>query len=132
MVTSGIGRPGVQGQNCVTQTVFFPGDEIVFRAVVADGPTGRPLGPADIQRLGLRVTVTLSDGTTLPLHFISQPPNAPVHMTYWAVRTRIAPDHPTGTLAWKLAVTHGAGHTTAFTPLGAAAGTPVVARVPAS
>lgn len=128
VVTSGIGRPGVQGVNCVNQTVFFPGDDVVFRAVIADGPTGRPLTPADVQRLGLKVAVALSDGKTVPLALGSHPPppNAPVHKVYWAARTPIAADHPTGTLTWTLTVTDNKGHTTTFAPMGQDAGIAVL------
>jgi hypothetical protein len=60
-VTAGVGRPGVQGAVCVNQTVFFPGDVIVFRAVVADGPTGNVLSTADIARLGVVSAVAADD-----------------------------------------------------------------------
>jgi hypothetical protein len=128
VVTSGIGRPGVQGANCVTQTVFFPGDSIVFRAVVADGPTGTPLGTADIARLGLVGAVTLSDGTKIPMSLKSHPPppNAPAHNTYWSGSTRIPVDHPTGTLKWTMTLTDKAGHTVTFAPMGQANGETVL------
>lgn len=120
VVTSGLGRPGVQGANCVTQTVFFPGDVIVFRAVIADGPSGTPLSSADVARLGVVATVALSDGSkvTMGLKSHPPPPNAPAHNTYWSGSIRTAPDHPTGTLKWTLAVTDKAGHNVAFAPMG--------------
>jgi hypothetical protein len=128
VVTSGIGRPGVQGVNCVDQSVFFPGDDVVFRAVIADGATGKPLSPEDVQRLGVQAVVTLSDGTKVPLRLGSHPPppNAPVHKIYWAARTPIAADHPTGTLTWTVSVTDKAGHSTTFAPMGQDAGIAVL------
>lgn len=120
VVTSGVGRPGVQGLNCVTQTVFFPGDAIVFRAVIADGPTGTPLTAADVARLGLVAAVSLSDGSKVPLKlgFHPPPPNAPAHNTYWSGSIRMPADHPTGTLKWTLTVTDNKGHSVAFVPMG--------------
>jgi hypothetical protein len=136
VVTSGIGKPGVQGVNCVAQSVFYPGDTIVFRAVIADGTTGTVLGTADIARLGLQAVVNVSDGTKVPLHFTSHPPpvNAPVHRTYWAASMRTGADHPTGTLKWTLVVTDKNGHTVTFSPLGQDNGAAVlelVQRAPA-
>jgi hypothetical protein len=120
VVTAGIGRPGVQGALCVNQTVFFPGDTIVFRAVIADGPNGTPLGTADVARLGVQAVVSLSDGSKVPLRLGSHPPppNAPSHSTFWSGSIRTAADHPTGTLKWTLTVTDKAGHSVAFTPMG--------------
>lgn len=127
-VTEGSGPPGIQGANCVNQSVFFPGDVIIFRAVITDGPTGKPLMAADAQQRGLKAVVTLSDGTTVPLRIGPHPPfpNAPVHATYWAAGTHIAPTHPTGTLKWTLLVTDAAGHSTSFTPPGQDAGAAVL------
>jgi hypothetical protein len=120
VVTSGVGRPGVQGAPCVTQTVFFPGDTIVFRAIVADGPTGTPLSSADIARLGVVGVVTLSDGSKVNMALKSHPPppNAPAHNTYWSGSIGIPVSHPTGTLKWTFTVTDKAGHTVNFAPMG--------------
>jgi|GEM_PF-1501427 hypothetical protein len=128
VVTSGVGRPGVQGVPCVAQSVFFPGDTIVFRAVIADGPSGTPLSSADIERLGVQAVVTLSDGSRVPLKFESHPPvpNAPVHRSYWAGALHTAPDHPTGTLKWTLNITDKAGHHVTFVPLGQDVGAAVL------
>jgi hypothetical protein len=128
VVTSGVGRPGVQGVGCVSQSVFFPGDTIIFRAVIADGASGTPLSVADVARLGLVATVSLSDGTKVPLHLGSHPPPAvaPAHGTYWAASLSTRSDHPTGTLKWTLTVTDNAGHTVIFEPLGQANGASVL------
>lgn len=119
VITSGEAS-GLQGVGCVSQTVFFPGDAIVFRAVIADGPSGTPLSAADVARLGVVATVTLSDGskTTLRLGTHPPPPQAPVHSTYWSGAIKTAPDHPTGTLKWTLTVTDQAGAKVTFEPMG--------------
>lgn len=128
VVTSGIGMPGVQGALCVNQEVFFPGDTIVWRAVIADGPTGTPLTAADVARLGLVATVSLSDGKKLPLRLGTHPPppNLPVHSTFWSTSLPISRDHPTGTLKWRLTVTDKAGHSVTFEPIGQADGSTVL------
>jgi hypothetical protein len=128
VVTSGAGRPGVQGALCVTQTVFFPGDLIVFRSVIADGPTGTPLTAADVARLGLTAVVSLSDGSKVPLRLGTHPPppNAPLHSTFWSGSLSTKGDHPTGTLKWTLTVSDKAGNTTTFEPMGQAEGSTVL------
>ena len=119
VITSGEAS-GLQGVGCVSQTVFFPGDAIVFRAVIADGPSGTPLSAADVARLGLAATVTLSDGSkaALRLGMHPPPPQVPVHSTYWSGAIKTAPDHPTGTLKWTLTVTDRAGAKVTFEPMG--------------
>ncbi len=106
----------------MSQTVFFPGDGIVFRAVITDGPSGIPLSAADVARLGLVATVTLSDGGKVKLSLRAHPPEpqAPVHRMYWAGSIKTAADHPTGTLKWTLTVTDQAGSQVVFEPLGQA------------
>ena len=128
VVTAGAGKPGIQGALCVTQTVFFPGDSIVWRAVIADGATGTPLTAADVTRLGLVAAVSLSDGTKVPVRLGTHPPppNAPVHSTFWSGSLSTKSDHPTGTLRWTLTATDNAGHTTTFEPMGQANGTTVL------
>jgi hypothetical protein len=124
VVASAVGKPGVQGVGCVNQTVFFPGDGIAWRAVIADGPSGVPLTAADVARLGIVAAVTLSDGKRIPLRlgFHPPPPNAPLHSTFWSGSLSIPRDHPTGTLKWTLTVTDSAGHTVTFEPMGQANG----------
>ena len=128
VVTAGVGKPGIQGALCVTQTVFFPGDSIVWRAVIADGASGTPLTAADVTRLGLTAVVSLSDGTKVPLRlgFHPPPPAVPLHSTFWSGSLSTKGDHPTGTLKWTLTVTDKAGHTATFEPMGQANGTTVL------
>lgn len=127
VVASG-GRPGVQGVPCVNQDVFFPGDVIVWRAVIADGATGVELTPADVTARGLTVTATLADGTKIRLTLKNHPPvpNAPVHESYWSGALLIHADHPTGTLPWTLTATDAHGHAGTFTPVGQASGAAVL------
>lgn len=128
VVTSGVGPPGVQGVGCVNQTVFFPGDRIVWRAVVADGQSGQPLTQAQIEARGVHVVVTTSDGTKLEMHLHPHPPppNAPAHSLYWSVSTGIPATHPTGTLKWTVAVSDKDGHGVTFAPIGQDAGITVL------
>jgi hypothetical protein len=127
-VTSG-NNPGLQGVACVNQTVFFPGDVVVFRAVVADGPSGTPLTQAEVTSRGITAVVTTSEGRTIPLRFgIHPPPNvqAPKRAPYWSGTMPISRDHSVGTLPWSITVTDNTGAKTTYSPIGQDAGVSVL------
>jgi hypothetical protein len=112
--------------------MFFAGGLIVWRAVIADATTGVALTAADIAQRGLKVAVTLADGTTIPvtMKLHPPPPAAPVHMSYLSGSLFIKPDHPTGTMPWTLTATDSKGNTGTFTPVGQAAGVAVLTIIP--
>ena len=127
-VTTGENR-GVQGVPCVNQTIFFAGDVIVFRASIADGPTGTPLTQADITSRGIEAVVTTSEGRMIPLRFGLHPPpqvNVPKRAPYWSGTLAIPKSHPTGTLPWSLTVTDKSGQKTTFSPIGQDVGAAVL------
>jgi len=127
-VTAG-GNPGVQGVGCVNETVFFPGDVVVFRAVVADGATGTPLTQADITSRGITAVVTTSEGRAIPMRFGMHPPpnvQAPKRAPYWSGTMPISREHATGTLPWSLTVTDSQGVKTTYSPIGQDAGVSVL------
>lgn len=112
----------------VNQDVFFPGDLIVFRAVIADGVAGVPLDQAAITLRGVKVAVALKDGTVIPVRYgVHPPPNiAPKGILYWTGALLVKPDRPTGSYPWTMTVSDAAGHTTTFTPIGQEAGLAVL------
>src|SRR6056297_828164 len=57
------GADGAMGEVCVPNSVFHPGESVVFRAYVFDGETGELLDAAQIEERGLSVTVIL-DGAS--------------------------------------------------------------------
>ncbi len=128
VVTSARQGKGVQGALCVTQSVFAPGDTIIFRAVVADA-NGVPLTGEQITQRGVKVVVTTGEGAKVPLVYQPHPPpNVPVpsHALYFAAAYPVSHDHPTGTLTWTAAATDNAGHTAAFAPIGQEVGVAVL------
>ena len=123
VVTSAVNGKGVQGAICVQQSVFFPGDTVIFRAVVADA-NGTALTADQVKQRGVQVVVTTGEGAKIPLVYEMHPPEqvpAPVRAYYFAAAYHIAGEHPTGTLPWTMTVTDAAGHTVSFTPIGGAA-----------
>ncbi len=118
----------MQGVVCVAQSVFAPGDTIIFRAVVSDA-AGVPLTGDQITQRGVKVVVTTGEGANIPLVYQPHPPpNVPVpsHALYFAAAYPVAHEHPTGTLTWTVAATDNAGHTATFAPIGQAAGVAVL------
>jgi hypothetical protein len=121
-------NPGVQGVPCVNESIFFPGDSIVFRAVIADGATGAPLSQEQIQSRGITAVVSV-DGRSIPMRFGPHPPpfvQAPKRLPYWSGTLSITTSHPTGTLPWTLTVSDNAGAKTTYTPIGQDAGISVL------
>ena len=127
-VTSG-NNPGLQGIACVNETVFFPGDVVVFRAVVADGASGTALTQADIASRGITAVVTTSEGRQIPMRFgVHPPPNvpAPKRAPYWSGTMPIPRDHSAGTLPWSITVSDNQGGKTTYSPIGQDAGVSVL------
>ncbi len=108
---------------CVHQSVFAPGDTIIWRAEVQDDD-GVPIPAGAIKARGIKAIVTLSDGTAFAL----RPPeaHAPASEVFWTVPWQVPRHHRTGTLPWTLTVTDRSGGKTVFTPIGQAAGAAVL------
>ena len=120
VATSASNGPGVQGAICVSQSVFFPGSTVVFRAIVSDA-NGTPLSGDQITARGVKVVVTTSEGAQIPLVYEVHPPPSvpsPGRAYYFAAAYHISETHPTGILPWTLTVTDNKGGTVKFTPIG--------------
>jgi hypothetical protein len=128
VVTSARNGKGAQGVLCVQQSVFFPGDWVIFRAQVSDA-NGVPLTADQIAQRGVKVSVATAEGAKLSLEYGPHPPpNVPVpsHALYFVAPYHIAQEHPTGSLPWTLTVSDNQNHTVTFTPIGQAAGVAVL------
>ena len=128
VVTSARQGKGVQGAICVQQSVFAPGDTIIFRAVVTDA-NNVPLTQDQLTQRGVKVVVTTGEGATIPLVYEQHPPpNIPVpkHDLYFAAAYPISHEHPTGTLTWTAVATDTAGHSITFAPIGQVTGVTVL------
>jgi hypothetical protein len=117
----------VAAEICIPQSIFAPGDVIVWRAEVQDNAGVRILADA-IKARGITAVVTLKDGTKVPLRFGVHPPfkNAPKTDTYWTGALFVKPTHPTGTLPWTLTVSDNTGAKATFTPIGQSVGLSVL------
>jgi hypothetical protein len=137
VVTSARNGKGAQGAICVQQSVFFPGDWVIFRALVSDA-NGTPFTADQLTQRGVKVSVKTAEGSTFPLQYGPHPPpevQVPRHDNYFVAAYHIAADHPTGNLPWTLTVTDAENHTLTFNPIGQAAGIAVLqiaAKAPAA
>lgn len=124
------GAEGAMGEVCVPNSVFHPGEKIVFRAYVFDGETGERLDAAQIEERGLSVTVIL-DGESLEMAFFPHPPGAENVEFYWTHAWTVPADQPMGVYAWSVVVTDASGAEVAFEPIGQGIGLPNLMVVPA-
>lgn len=119
IVRGGEGVP--QGPVCVPNSVFMPGESIVWRAKIFDSFTGEELTAGQIEMLGITLTAEMSDGTSVDLHYVGHPPGANLDY-YFTTHYVIPDDQPVGTLDWTLTATDAQGNTATFEPVGQKAG----------
>lgn len=114
------GDPNAMGPLCVATSVFYPGDTIVWRAIIRDRSTGVALDERQIAASGLKVLVKMRGAPDVSLHFGSHPPRAkPAESEhYWSGSYELSVDHPVGTLPWSLDARDAQGRSSTFTPIG--------------
>lgn len=117
---------GAQGAVCVPNSVFFPGEKIVFRAVVYDAATGEELGFDAIAERGITATVKLEGAEDIAMFYppaSEMPPDLPAGAAdYFRGPWPIPQDAPAGMYGWTVEVTDAEGNTAVFTPIGAMIG----------
>lgn len=121
-----------QGRVCVANTVFYPGEQIVWRAYVYDASTDERLTQEQIEARGITVTATLGNEVSVPLNFTPHPPgDTPNKELFWAGGWQIPADYPTGMFEWTVEVQDEAGNTAVFEPIGHKIGLGSLTIVPA-
>lgn len=122
---------GAMGEVCVPNSVFHPGESIVWRAYVFDGETGERLDAAAIAERDVTVTASLDTGESFELHYAPHPPGAEVTDEYWTYGWAIPAEHPSGLFAWTVTVSDAAGAEVQFAPIGQDVGLPNLTITPA-
>ncbi len=116
------GAEGAQGLVCVPNSVFVPGEMIVFRAVVYDGATGEELGFDQVQERGISAVVHMDGRDDAPMFFpppqAGDPPGAGFFRGPWTIPA----DFASGAYGWSVSVSDSQGNTAEFQPIGAAMG----------
>jgi len=114
------GGIGAQGAVCVANTVFYPGESIVWRAVVFDAATHTQLSDEQVKKLGIRVSVALDNGTNLNMRLGLHPPNpkAPKRDLFWSANYPVAVTAALGNIKWSMTTTDSEGNTGNYSPIG--------------
>jgi len=114
------GGTGAKGPVCVSNTVFQPGESVVFQVEVYDATTGGRVTADEIQQRGIKVTISLDGGKTVAAEYSAHPPSAPAasQTHFWTGAWEIAADASTGTYNYTVTVTDNNGHKDAYTPIG--------------
>lgn len=113
----------VHGPVCVPNSVFNPGEKIVFRASVIDAVTGAELAFEDVQARGLKAIVKFEGHDDVAMFFppaggADMPPGPSFFRGPW----EIPADAPAGAYAWHVEVVDAQGNTATFEPIGQAFG----------
>lgn len=105
------GHAGVpEGQICVLESKFQPGQMIVWRTKVYDPETGEAMGDEELRY----VTIKLPDGESFEAEYGGHPPEEPTDY-FWAASWTIPDDYPTGSLHYKIEARAKDGRTGEFT-----------------
>ena len=116
------GAEGAQGAVCVPNSVFVPGEKIVFRAVVVDPATGEELTFEEGQERGLTATVTIEGQEPVAMFWPPAEEGGPEGTSFFRGPWAIPADFPTGMYGWTIEVTDAEGNTAEFSPIGASFG----------
>lgn len=125
------GAEGAMGAVCVPNSVFVPGEKIIFRAAVFDAATGEELDFAEIQERGIEATVTM-DGQEIAMFFPPPEEGTPAGAGYFRGPFPIPADYAAGMYDWNVEITDAEGATAAASPIGAAIGANSVTIQPAN
>ena len=116
------GAQGAQGAVCVANAVFYPGEWVIFRAVVYDAATGEELKHEAIAELGLTAQVMVEGLDPIDMFYPPLEEGAPPAMYFFRGPWPIPADFATGDYGWNVEVRDAAGNVVSFAPIGQGAG----------
>ncbi len=112
------GAEGAQGAVCVINSVFNPGEKIVFRAVVYDAATGEELQHDAIEELGITAHVMVDGLDTFDMFYLPFDADTPPGRYYFRGAWSIPADFAMGEYSWNVEVRDAAGQVVTFAPIG--------------
>jgi len=113
---------GAMGPVCVPNSVFYPGEMIVFRASVYDAATGEELLFDEVQARGLTATVYMEGRGPELMYFPPPREGVPGPADFFRGPWAIPADFATGVYTWYIEVTDAQGNVATFQPIGSAIG----------
>jgi len=116
------GAQGAQGAVCVANALFFPGEWVIFRAVVTDAATGAELGHDEIAELGLTAKVIVDGVGEIEMFYPPLEAGTPPAMYFFRGPWAIPADFAIGEYRWNVEVSDAAGQVVRFAPIGQAVG----------
>ena len=116
------GAQEARGAVCVINSVFYPGEWVIFRTVVVDAATGEELGHDAIAELGLTATVVVDGVGEIEMFYPPLDPNMPPPMYFFRGPWPIPADTAMGEYAWNVIVRDAAGNEVTFAPIGQGVG----------
>lgn len=116
------GAQGAQGAVCVINSVFHPGEWVIFRAVVYDAATGDELGHDAIAELGLTARVVVEGLDAIDMFYPPLDAATPPDMYFFRGPWAIPADFAMGEYRWNVEVRDAAGAVVTFAPIGQGVG----------
>lgn len=116
------GAQGAMGAVCVINSVFYPGEWIIFRTVVVDAATGEELRHEAIAELGLEAKVVIDGVAEIPMFYPPADANTPPDMYFFRGPWTIPADFAMGEYRWNVVVSDAAGNEVTFAPIGQGVG----------
>ncbi|MEJ2667910.1 MAG: hypothetical protein P8Z81_12570 [Deinococcales bacterium] len=109
----------LHGPVCVPNSVFYPGEKIVFRASVVDALSGAELTFEEVQARGVKALVKLEGHDDIPMFFppaggADMPPGPSFFRGPWPIPA----DAPAGAYNWHIEVVDAQGNAATFEPIG--------------
>ncbi|MEJ2291466.1 MAG: hypothetical protein P8Y05_07090 [Deinococcales bacterium] len=116
MVRAEEGTP--RGPVCVPNSVFFPGEKIVFRAGVVDAATGEQLRFDEVQARGDKAVVKFYDHDDIAMFFPPPEAGSPPGSGFFRGPWPVPQDQAAGMYNWHIEVSDAQGNSASYQPIG--------------
>ena len=112
------GAQGAMGAVCVINSVFYPGEKVIFRTVVVDAATGEELLHDAIAELGLTAKVVIDGVADIDMFMPPLEAGTPPGMYYFRGPWAVPDDAAMGEYRWNVIVSDAGGNEVTFAPIG--------------
>lgn len=116
------GAQQAQGAVCVANTLFFPGEWVIFRTVVTDAATGEEIGHEEIEARGITAKVIVDGVGEIEMFYPPLEAGTPPAMYFFRGPWPIPADFAMGDYRWNVEVSDAEGNVATFAPIGQAVG----------